>query len=86
VADACLQHSRPPQDGPLGLPIEHVPGHIQRLEQVRDLLTRAGQSGAESAALLCFSGAGFSPALTQAAHDRADVHLVGLSDLYGKTD
>lgn len=61
-------------------------GHIRRLERVRELLTRTGQPGAESAALLCFSGAGFSPALTQAANERGDVHLIGLDELYGRNN
>ena len=60
-------------------------GHVQRLERVRELLTRAGQPGAENAALLCFSGAGFSPALAAAGPERDDVHLIGLDAIYNTT-
>ena len=60
-------------------------GHLQRLERVRELLTRAGHPGAENAALLCFGGAGFSPALTAAGLERDDIHLIGLEAIYHTT-
>ncbi len=58
-------------------------GHLQRLERIRDLLVRAGQPGAENATLLCFSGAEFAPALAAASRKRADLHLIGLDEIYG---
>lgn len=59
-------------------------GHLRRLERIRELLIRAGQPGAENAGLLCFGGAGFSPALTAAHPDRDDVHLIGLDAIYDR--
>jgi DNA-binding transcriptional ArsR family regulator len=60
-------------------------GHLQRLERIRELLARAGQPGAAEAALLCFSGAGFSAALAAADRERDDIHLIGLDAIYHST-
>lgn len=56
--------------------------HLARLQRIRELLRERGGVRAERTRLLCFSGAGFSADLEEAAaHDPA-VQLVGLERLY----
>lgn len=57
-------------------------GHLARLQRVRELLIHAGHPGAESAKLVCFSGAEFAPRLRR-AHTDGEVILVGLNEIYG---
>jgi AAA+ ATPase superfamily predicted ATPase len=57
-------------------------GHLTRLQRIRDLLIHTGHPGAETAKLLCFSAADFSPQLRQ-AHTNGDVILIGLNEIYG---
>ncbi len=57
-------------------------GHLERLRRVRALLTGRGHHGAATARLACYSGAGFTPALTELAGRGEEVVLVGLNDLY----
>lgn len=56
-------------------------GHLERLRRIRDLLKRSGRFDVSATRLACFSGAGFMPALEEAAQD-GDVALVGLDQLY----
>jgi uncharacterized protein len=56
-------------------------GHLARLLRVRELLARSGQPGAETARLLCFSGAEPSGQLRAAAAEGA-ARFIGLDDLY----
>jgi len=56
-------------------------GHLARLKRIRDLLTRAGQPGAETARLLLFGSTEPSAQIRgQAA--AGEVQFVGLNDLY----
>jgi uncharacterized protein len=48
-------------------------GQLERLRHIRGLLTAQGRRGAAAARLLCFSGAGFSPELTDQAARSGDV-------------
>jgi AAA+ ATPase superfamily predicted ATPase len=57
-------------------------GHLDRLKRVRQLLTAAGHPGAETAKLLCFSGAAEPSAHLRAAADAGEVTVVGLDELY----
>jgi AAA+ ATPase superfamily predicted ATPase len=52
-------------------------GELKRLERTRTLL-----HGAEDAAIVLVSASGFSDRLKTQAAERADVHLVALTDLY----
>ncbi|MEV0594048.1 AAA family ATPase [Nonomuraea cavernae] len=54
-------------------------GHVARLRRARDLLAVKGYDTRDTV-LTCYSGAGFQPDI---ADGRQDVHLVGLTDLYG---
>jgi uncharacterized protein len=56
-------------------------GHLARLRRIKELLTRAGQPGAETAELLLFGAAEPSPQLRAPAAD-GDVQLIGLHELY----
>jgi len=57
-------------------------GHLERLRHIRGLLTAQGHRGAAVARLLCFSGAGFSPELTDEAARSGDIRLLTPADLY----
>jgi uncharacterized protein len=59
----------------MGLP------HVDRLRTIRDLIGATGRIDTSHTKLACYSGAGFMPALVDAARD-GGVVLVGLSDLY----
>ena len=56
--------------------------HLERLRHIRGLLTAQHRPGAASARLLCFSGAGFTSALTREASRASDVRLLTPADLY----
>ncbi|GIH27688.1 ATPase AAA [Acrocarpospora phusangensis] len=56
--------------------------HLDRLERVRRLLARREGGVADGVRLLLFGGAGFMPALTEAAAAREDLELIGLDRLY----
>jgi uncharacterized protein len=56
-------------------------GHLARLRRIKELLTRAGQPGAETAQLLLFGAVEPSPRLRDPAAD-GDVQLIGLGELY----
>jgi uncharacterized protein len=56
-------------------------GHLARLRRIKELLTRAGQPGAETAQLFLFGAAEPSPRLRGPAAD-GDVQLIGLYELY----
>lgn len=56
-------------------------GHLARLRRIKDLLTRAGLPGAETAELLLFGAAEPSPRLRAPAAD-GDVQVIGLRELY----
>ncbi|MGW7290428.1 AAA family ATPase [Streptomyces sp. NPDC054847] len=58
--------------------------HIQRLEHVRDLITRSGRYDTTHTRLLCFSGAGFNGKARAAAEASRDVGLVDPAMLYGR--
>ncbi len=60
-------------------------GHLERLRRIRGLLTAQGRRGAAAARLLCFSGAGFSPELTDEAARSGDIRLLTPADLYTGT-
>jgi hypothetical protein len=57
--------------------------HLARLSRIRDLIGAAGKYDISHTRLVCFSGAGFSDELTDAA-SRGEVELVGLEELYGQ--
>jgi AAA+ ATPase superfamily predicted ATPase len=59
--------------------------HLERLIRVRDLVSGLKKYDTTRTRLVCFSGAGFTVSLTEAAAD-GKVDLVGLDDLYGATD
>jgi uncharacterized protein len=56
--------------------------HLDRLRQVRGLLTAQGRPGAAAARLMCFSGAGFAAELVDEAARSGDVRLLTPADLY----
>jgi uncharacterized protein len=56
-------------------------GHLERLRRARDLLAVKGYD-TRATQLTCYSGAGFDPALGDAAAD-PHIQLVGLDHLYG---
>jgi hypothetical protein len=56
--------------------------HLDRLRQIRGLLTAQGRPGAAAARLLCFSGAGFAAELVDEAARSGDVRLLTPADLY----
>ncbi len=55
--------------------------HLERLRRIRQLLVAQDRDGAQSARLLCFSGAGFATELRAAERD-GQVSCVGLDSLY----
>jgi hypothetical protein len=55
---------------------------LERLRQIRGLLTAQGRHGAAGARLLCFSGAGFTAELVDEAARSGDLRLLGPADLY----
>ena len=57
------------------------PGHLERLRRARDLLAVRGYDTGRTR-LTCYSGAGFDPALRDAAAADPRVQLVGLDQLY----
>lgn len=56
--------------------------HVARLRGIRDLLIAQGRHGAESAKLVCYSGAGFTEELQGIAQTTDDLLLVPISTLY----
>jgi hypothetical protein len=56
--------------------------HVERLRNIRGLLTAQGRHGAATARLLCFSGAGFTAELIGEATRSADLRLLTPADLY----
>ncbi len=56
--------------------------HLQRLRHIRGLLTAQGRPGAESARLVCYSGAGFTDDLREQAAANPEIVLVDVNDLY----
>ncbi|HET8661325.1 MAG TPA: ATP-binding protein [Micromonosporaceae bacterium] len=57
-------------------------GRLDRLRRIRALLTAQGRHGADTAKLVCFSGAGFTDELTAAATPDSGIVLVGPDMLY----
>ena len=57
-------------------------GHLDRLRHIRALLAAQTRHGAERAKLACFSGAGFTDDLIEAAAHDDSIVLVGPQDLY----
>ena len=57
-------------------------GHLDRLRRIRTLLAAQGRSGAGTARLACFGGAGFTDDLTAAAAADESIALIGPADLY----
>lgn len=57
-------------------------GHLDRLRRIRTLLTDQHRPGAAEAKLACYSGAGFTQPLRQAAAASDDVVLIDLARLY----
>ncbi|GAA1897128.1 hypothetical protein GCM10009716_04000 [Streptomyces sodiiphilus] len=57
-------------------------GHLDRLRHIRALLVAQGRYGAGTAALVCFSAAGFTDELRRVAGEDPGVLLVGAADLY----
>ncbi|GIE35600.1 ATPase AAA [Actinoplanes italicus] len=56
--------------------------HLDRLRHIRTLLTAQRRPGAGTARLACFSGAGFTPELREAATGDPGVVLIDLPTLY----
>lgn len=59
--------------------------HLRRLEQIRELLRTRDDIDATDTRLLCFSGAGFTTEVCDAAAQRAEIQLVDLHRLYSGT-
>ncbi|MBU3062586.1 ATP-binding protein [Nocardia sp. NEAU-G5] len=57
-------------------------GHLERLRNIRKLVVEAGHYDTTSTGLACYSGAGFTDELRQAAAESGDVLLIGLDDIY----
>jgi hypothetical protein len=57
------------------------PSHLARLQRIRDILTRNGTPGADTARLLLFSGTE-PPAHLREPTSNGEVQLIGLADLY----
>lgn len=55
--------------------------HLERLRQIRGLLTAQGRHGAAGARLLCFSGAGFTAELVDESARSGDLRLLAPADL-----
>lgn len=60
-------------------------GHLERLRQIRALLDAGSRYDASQTRLICFSGAGFSDRLRDAAAAEEGVFLVDADELYGFT-
>jgi len=58
-------------------------GHVDRLRRIRELLVGQGRFGAETAKLVCYSGAGFSDQVQAQAAEDDSIVLIGLDVLYG---
>jgi AAA+ ATPase superfamily predicted ATPase len=58
-------------------------GHVERLRQIRSLLTATGKFDTSNTKLICFSGAGFGRRLHEAAGAGSDILLVDADELYG---
>lgn len=56
--------------------------HLERLRRIRELLHAQSRYGADTAALACYSGAGFTDDLRAEAAKNPDVLLIGIDDLY----
>jgi AAA+ ATPase superfamily predicted ATPase len=56
--------------------------HVDRLRRIRALLSEQGRFGAETAQLVCFSGAGFSDQLRALAAEDREILLIGADVLY----
>jgi hypothetical protein len=56
-------------------------GHLQRLRHVRELLAARGTATTEQTRLMCFSGAGFTDELRQAAARDRNIQLIDLRRL-----
>ena len=56
--------------------------HLERLREIRALIASGNRYDASGTRLVCYSGAGFSPALERAAEAADDVSLVDLAQLY----
>lgn len=59
--------------------------HVERLHHIRDLIAQTDRFDTTHTRLLCFSGAGFNDKARTAADDSADLHLIDLATLYGRT-
>lgn len=57
-------------------------GHLRRLDQIRDLLRAQDSTSAGDTRLLCFSGAGFTAELRDAATRDHTIQLVDLGRIY----
>jgi uncharacterized protein len=57
--------------------------HLARLSRIRDLIAGIEKYDTSQTRLICFSGAGFTSELVNAA-SRGEVELVGLDELYGQ--
>jgi AAA+ ATPase superfamily predicted ATPase len=57
-------------------------GHVDRLRRIRTLLSGQGRLGAETAKLVCYSGAGFSDQLHAQAAEDDSIVLIGIDALY----
>jgi len=58
-------------------------GHLDRLRRIRELLAGNEKLDTSRTRLVCFSGAGFTDDLKE-RHQRGEVDLVGLADLYSQ--
>ena len=56
--------------------------HLDRLRNIRELLTAQDRHGAADARLVCYSGSGFTPDLLRAADEDNTIVLVTIDDLY----
>lgn len=56
--------------------------HLDRLRRIRSLLAAQGRPGAETAKLACYSGAGFTDDLRNAASEDPGIVLISSSELY----
>jgi AAA+ ATPase superfamily predicted ATPase len=59
-------------------------GHLERLRRIRALLHEQGRDGAQEAKLICYSGVGFTPELTDNSKKDNSIHLIGLKTLYNR--
>ena len=59
--------------------------HIERLQHIRDLITRAGRYDTTHTQLLCSSGAGFNDKACTAAATSPGIRLLDLATSYDET-